>query len=992
MGLFVNRFQFADTIMRVYEYDGIRVYSTWVTILGVHVTMNGLTGVDLIGIDDPSHLKCAITACNIYGSPISNINVFAGNVSIVNNTLGNSRVPSSGSGITLRGDIFEAIVTGNTMSYHFSNAMIATAVHADNATQAAAERSSCTGNICHMNKTSDDFADKLTSYITFEDNLMHDNGQGYALCDQCVCAPDVQNTSDRMAASSEAAANIHTPLDVDVERSRAVRVDWDPGGDLGSRIGYGHIVGTAAVDTIQARVSPGQVQCNLRTLSREYTFPVSVFKKNGARVQVAEDRRSKFFATFQEDGNVFQERLLNDYGRELYPFPTRFPSNIRYCTLAGSVGTQNVDYGALHRAKGLQLLDLSDMEYLDPIDGAATSPFTAANFPKLRTLILAGVLLNSFTNDSLAGLRNTLEVLDLSRPTVAPRPGVVLSFTGFKRLKSIIWYKRSCPSGFYALAALPSPKVQQCARCPVGTFKPAQGGGEDACTACRRSEMDHDQDPTTRCVPRPVFKVLEFTRNGARYKGATTSEVFRFAATVAGSAAQTIGPVGLQVVEHNAPGTFQFSLVDAPPGFLVDPATGQIEARARVGPDTPRGKLDFMASLYAVDSFGDRAVIQVLQIEIRHADTEFAANGPGGSDCENGKQVDVIKFDFRYTCNCEETRFVGTNCQTVASSSDVLLAVGLGVIVAMATALVAITVRTRKQRRADIAPFSFTEMLADLDSEGVFAGGRGVPGNRKRQSQPGTHVRVATTTFGRVLGRTSNRLSSQGAAANDSDDELLLLEPLNEGGSAARTLREPTSTSTPDVRLVQSSLAKPQEIDERNVVRLEELGSGVAGVVFMGLLHQHGQGGTRVSRKSAKRAIRVAIKSPRLTGQSRVEMLKEAAVMAQFRHDNIVQLLGVVTARNRCDIVLELCSRGSLSHLLRCEGFHPGQDFMPQGPAVGVVHDVLLGMVYLSGKRFVHRDLAARNILVDIRWTAKIGDFGLSRAIGGNKICTLPPA
>ncbi|GMR49530.1 hypothetical protein PMAYCL1PPCAC_19725, partial [Pristionchus mayeri] len=37
---------------------------------------------------------------------------------------------------------------------------------------------------------------------------------------------------------------------------------------------------------------------------------------------------------------------------------------------------------------------------------------------------------------------------------------------------------------------------------------------------------------------------------------------------------------------------------------------------------------------------------------------------------------------------------------------------------------------------------------------------------------------------------------------------------------------------------------------------------------------------------------------------------------------------------------------------------------------------------FLASRGIVHRDIAARNIMVDMRETCKVGDFGLSRSIG----------
>lgn len=42
-------------------------------------------------------------------------------------------------------------------------------------------------------------------------------------------------------------------------------------------------------------------------------------------------------------------------------------------------------------------------------------------------------------------------------------------------------------------------------------------------------------------------------------------------------------------------------------------------------------------------------------------------------------------------------------------------------------------------------------------------------------------------------------------------------------------------------------------------------------------------------------------------------------------------------------------------------------------------------MDYLGLQQYVHRDLAARNVLVENEQKVKIGDFGLTKAIGTDK-------
>ena len=48
----------------------------------------------------------------------------------------------------------------------------------------------------------------------------------------------------------------------------------------------------------------------------------------------------------------------------------------------------------------------------------------------------------------------------------------------------------------------------------------------------------------------------------------------------------------------------------------------------------------------------------------------------------------------------------------------------------------------------------------------------------------------------------------------------------------------------------------------------------------------------------------------------RVKFLREAAIMGQFQHNNIVQLHGVVTEEENMMIVLEYMSKGDLQSCL----------------------------------------------------------------------------
>ena len=83
----------------------------------------------------------------------------------------------------------------------------------------------------------------------------------------------------------------------------------------------------------------------------------------------------------------------------------------------------------------------------------------------------------------------------------------------------------------------------------------------------------------------------------------------------------------------------------------------------------------------------------------------------------------------------------------------------------------------------------------------------------------------------------------------------------------------------------------------------QRIGSGQFGIVHLGLW----------SNGSAD-PIQVAVKTlnSQCSESDRVKFLREAAIMGQFVHNNVVQLRGVVTEEENMMIVLEYIPKGDL--------------------------------------------------------------------------------
>lgn len=194
------------------------------------------------------------------------------------------------------------------------------------------------------------------------------------------------------------------------------------------------------------------------------------------------------------------------------------------------------------------------------------------------------------------------------------------------------------------------------------------------------------------------------------------------------------------------------------------------------------------------------------------------------------------------------------------------------------------------------------------------------------------------------------------------------------GGDIGRTL----SPSPPEQRSPRpSSYIRPpskQIISSDSIQINKTLGEGEFGVVQQGLW-------TTETGEKVQVAIKCLTKEKLHTGTT--EFLKEANIMQNIEHENIVRMYGVVLDKDdSLMLVTELAPMRSLLECLKEQSLR--LDF-PLPRLCDFAQEICDGMSYLESKRLIHRDLAARNILVFSRSKVKISDFGLSRALGVGK-------
>ncbi|GBL49268.1 ATP binding [Candidozyma auris] len=161
----------------------------------------------------------------------------------------------------------------------------------------------------------------------------------------------------------------------------------------------------------------------------------------------------------------------------------------------------------------------------------------------------------------------------------------------------------------------------------------------------------------------------------------------------------------------------------------------------------------------------------------------------------------------------------------------------------------------------------------------------------------------------------------------------------------------------------------------RKWVQGARIGSGSFGTVVLGMDPMTGE-------LMAVKQVPIPTGAARHNDSQRsmIEALHhEMTLLKELNHENIVRYYGSSSEGSFLNIFLEYVPGGSVQSMLQSYG--PFEEPLIRN----FVRQVLVGLSYLHSVDIIHRDIKGANILIDIKGTVKISDFGISKKVDSSE-------
>lgn len=179
------------------------------------------------------------------------------------------------------------------------------------------------------------------------------------------------------------------------------------------------------------------------------------------------------------------------------------------------------------------------------------------------------------------------------------------------------------------------------------------------------------------------------------------------------------------------------------------------------------------------------------------------------------------------------------------------------------------------------------------------------------------------------------------------------------------------------------------DLSEAETKILDEATAGVPGYEIVRELGRGGMGVVYLARRTAdggEAALKMVHPAGNASRTQIARFLREASILGQLDHPNIVRFREMGEASGRPYFVMDYVPGANAGQLLKDQG--P----LPVKLAVRIVGQVLRGLEHAHERRFVHRDIKPANILIgagDGKKVVKLADFGLARVYQASQLSGL---